>query len=55
MDGLLIFDQQNDIVFTKLNDKMKEKLFEMAKQQDLVGNEAVNVQYVFHYFFLYLT
>lgn len=42
MDGLLIFDQQNDIVFTKLNDSVKQKLFELAKEQELMGEDAVN-------------
>lgn len=42
MDGLLIFDQQNDIVFTKLNDAAKQKLFELAKEQELMGDDAVN-------------
>lgn len=41
MDGMLVFDQQNDIVFTQLNGKMKQKLFDMAKQQELVGEDAV--------------
>lgn len=41
MDGMLVFDQQNDIVFTQLNVKMKQKLFDMAKQQELVGDDAV--------------
>lgn len=42
MDGMLIFDQQNDIVFTQLNAKMKQKLSDMAKQQELVGDDAVS-------------
>lgn len=41
MDGMLVFDQQNDIVFTQLNENMKQKLFDMAKQQELVGDDAV--------------
>lgn len=42
MDGMLVFDQQNDIVFMQLNTKMKQKLFDMAKQQELVGDDAVS-------------
>lgn len=42
MDGMLVFDQQNDIVFTQLNAKMKQKLFDMAKQQELVAEDAVS-------------
>lgn len=41
-NGTLVFDQQNDIVFTQWNDKMKQKLFSMARQQELVGENAVN-------------
>lgn len=42
MDGMLVFDQQNDIVFTQLNEKMKQKLSDMAKQQELVEENAVS-------------
>lgn len=42
MDGLFVFDQQNDIVFTQLNDKINHKLYELAKKQELLPNDAVN-------------
>lgn len=41
MDGLLVFDQQNDVVFTQLNDKINHKLYELAKKQELLPNDAV--------------
>lgn len=41
MDGLFVFDQQNDIVFTQLNEKMTYKLYELAKKQELLPNDAV--------------
>lgn len=44
MDGLLIFDQQNDIVFTKLNHAAKRKIFDLAKQQELVPDDAVLIE-----------
>lgn len=48
MDGLLIFDQQNDVIYTKFNDKMKTKLYELALEQELVEENAVggNVYFV---------
>lgn len=39
MDGLLIFDQQNDVIYTKFNDQMKAKLYELAIEQELVEGE----------------
>lgn len=41
MDGLLIFDQQNDVIYTKFNDHMKTKLYELAFEQELVEQNAV--------------
>lgn len=41
MDGLFVFDQQNDIVFKKLNDNINKKLFELAKKQELLLDDAV--------------
>lgn len=41
MDGLLVFDEQNDIVFTKFNDAIKRKLISIAKLQELMENDAV--------------
>lgn len=41
MDGLFVFDQQNDIIFTQLNDEINRKLFELAKKQELLPNDAV--------------
>lgn len=43
MDGLLIFDQQNDVIYTKFNDQMKTKLYELAVEQELVEKDAVRV------------
>lgn len=47
MDGLFVFDQQNDIIFTQLNDKFKGKLCELAKKQELIPNDAVRFQSTF--------
>lgn len=41
MEGLLIFDQQNDLIYSKLNVEMKAKIFELAKKQELVEPNAV--------------
>lgn len=41
MDGLFIFDQQNDVIFTKINDKMKMKLLQMCKNQELIGDNVI--------------
>ncbi len=41
MDGLLIFDQQNDVIYTKFNDQMKTKLYDLALEQELVEVNAV--------------
>lgn len=51
MDGLLIFDQQNDVIYTKFNDQMKTKLYELALEQELVEQNAVrgNVYLVVKY------
>lgn len=43
MDGLLIFDQQNDIVYSKYNDEMKLKIFDLGKQHGLVDENAVSL------------
>lgn len=45
MDGLLVFDEQNDIVFTKFNDAIEKKLIEIAKIQELMDSEAVCILY----------
>lgn len=42
MDGIFIFDQQNDVIFIKANDKMKKKLHQMCKQQELISSDAVS-------------
>lgn len=36
MDGLLVFDQQSDVIFAKLNGPMRQKLHELAVHQGLV-------------------
>lgn len=41
MEGLLIFDQQNDLIYARHNREMKLKIFELAKQQELVETNAV--------------
>lgn len=43
MDGLFVFDQQNDIIFTHTNDKFNGKLFELAKKQELIPSDAVRI------------
>lgn len=46
MEGLLIFDQQNDLIYSKLNGEMKLKIFELARQQELVETNAVKATQV---------
>lgn len=46
MDGLLIFDQQNDVIYTKFNDQMKTKLYELALEQELIEVDAVRAFYL---------
>lgn len=46
MDGLFIFDPQNDIIFTQLNGKINEKLYELAKKQELLPADAVSDKYI---------
>lgn len=41
MSGLFVFDQQNDIVFTQLDGHIRKKLFEIAKKQELLPDDAV--------------
>ncbi|XP_031640635.1 Hermansky-Pudlak syndrome 1 protein [Contarinia nasturtii] len=41
MDGLFVFDQQNDIIFTQLNDEINRKLYELAKKQELIPNDVI--------------
>lgn len=36
MDGLLVFDQQSDVIFVKLNGPMRQKLHDLAVRQGLV-------------------
>lgn len=47
MDGLLIFDQQNDVIYTKFNDQMKTKLYELALEQELIEVDAVRISHTF--------
>lgn len=47
MDGLFVFDLQNDIIFTKLNDKVQKKLIELAKKHELLPTDAVNSSFLF--------
>lgn len=51
MNGLFVFDLQNDIIFTQLNDTIKKKLIELAKKQELLPSDAVNC---FLSFFLFI-
>ncbi|XP_037031456.1 Hermansky-Pudlak syndrome 1 protein [Bradysia coprophila] len=46
MDGLLIFDQQNDVIYTKFNEQMKTKLHELALEQELVETDAVEKDFL---------
>lgn len=41
ISGLFVFDQQNDIVFTQLDGQIRKKLFEIAKKQELLPDDAV--------------
>lgn len=45
MDGLFVFDQQNDIVFTRLNGKINHCLHGLAKKQELLPNDTVRFIY----------
>lgn len=51
MSGLFVFDQQNDIIFTQLNDQITSKLYEIAKRQELLPNDAVCILLLFNVFF----
>lgn len=56
MDGLFIFDQQNDVIFTKINNKMKMKLFQMCKNQELIGDNVntnkISIDFDLHIHFI---
>uniref|UniRef100_A0A336LSK3 CSON015331 protein n=1 Tax=Culicoides sonorensis TaxID=179676 RepID=A0A336LSK3_CULSO len=41
MDGLFIFDESNDLIYSKLNNKISEKLLELAKNQGLLDENNV--------------
>lgn len=41
MEGLLIFDQQGDVIFSRLNDGMRRKIHDMAVQQELIAIDSV--------------
>lgn len=47
MDGLLIFDQQNDIIYFKFNNVMKDKIYALARQQELVAENAVSLLFLY--------
>lgn len=36
MDGLLVFDESNDLIFKFINDSMKEKLYQLVSDMKLV-------------------
>lgn len=41
MNGLFVFDLQNDIVYTKLSEHITKKLYELAKKQELLSSDTV--------------
>lgn len=41
MEGLVIFDQQSDVIFSQLNDAMRRKIRDMARQQELIKADSV--------------
>lgn len=42
MDGLFVFDQQNDLIYSNLNKEMKKKIYDLATQQELIVKSAVS-------------
>lgn len=51
MDGLLIFDHSNDLIFRKFNDGMKKKIGELALGHGLVVDNSVSYIETFCYGF----
>lgn len=41
MDGILIFNQSNDLIYKKFNNLMNEKIRELAITHELVENDSV--------------
>ena len=39
MDGLLIFDTSNDLIYKHLNDELCLKIRNLARSQDLLGDD----------------
>lgn len=54
MEGLIVFDQQNDVIYKKLNKAMKEKIYDLAMQQELIeSTEVTYFQFLLEYFHQY--
>lgn len=47
MEGLLIFDQQGDVIFSKLNVAMRHKIRDMARRQELIAADSVCYLHIF--------
>lgn len=47
MDGLLIFDYSNDLIFIQLNQKLRAKVNKLAKTQGLIENGEAKVKITF--------
>lgn len=41
MDGILIFNQSNDLIYKKFNNLMNEKIRELAISHELVESDSV--------------
>lgn len=47
MDGILIFNQSNDLIYKKFNSLMNDKIRELALSHELVEKESVCLFYQF--------
>lgn len=43
MNGLLVFDLHNDIVFNKLNESINKKLHKLAEKHELLPSDSVSL------------
>lgn len=43
MDGILVFDLSNDLIYKNLNDGLQTKLFEIARERGLCDNDATTL------------
>lgn len=54
MDGILIFNQSNDLIYKKFNHLMNEKIRQLAIAHELVEKESVCLFYNFNFSITFL-